>query len=283
MLAIGVTCLLFLDTTGAEILKSDREVEGLKGAVHMVIEDWGANRRMTTYYDRAGNLIKFEMSYRSNDKTRTEKLRSVFEHDASGRRTISKSFGADGLPLDEIHYSYDDKGNLIEQGNYRNAELLFKFVYAYDDQGHRLEMKTYLHDGSLKSKSVYTYDSKGNIATMASYKDCMSENSCRLDYKAVDTYDEQGYLSEARIFKADGTLDEKRTHKYDASGNQIEQSVFRSDGSLRDKEITTYVYDSNGNWTQRTTKSALKNGKPSQETAVTKRRISYHGELNPER
>lgn len=278
VLAIGAASLLFAGTTGAGLVKSDREVEGLKGAVHKVIEEWDSNRFMANYYDRTGNLTKFEMGHRGSGKVKTERRQTIFERDAGGQKTVSRSIGADGLPLDEIRYSYDERGNLVEQGTYRNNKLLFKSVHAYDDQGHKLETKTYLSDGSLKSKSVYTYDSKGNIATIASYKNCTSDQACALDYKAVDAYDGQGRMTEAVIYKANGTLDERRVYTYNANGYEQEVVVYSSAGIILKKETSSYEYDSNGNWTKRATiESTAKEGKfISEPPHITKRAITYY-------
>ncbi len=253
-------------------------MEGLKGAVHKVIEEWDSNRFMASYYDRAGNLTKLEMGHRGNGKVQTERRQTIFERDDGGRRTVSRSIGGDGLPLDEIRYSYDERGNLIEEGTYRKNKLLFKSIHAYDEGGHKLETKTYLSDGSLKSKSVYTYDIKGNIATIDSYKDCTSDQTCKLDYKAVDAYDEQGRMTEAVIYKADGTIDEKRVYTYNANGHEQEIIVYSGTGTIRKKETASYEYDSNGNWTKRTTiESVAKKGKLiSEPPHVTKQAITYY-------
>jgi YD repeat-containing protein len=124
---------------------------------------------------------------------------------------------------------------------------------AYEANGSLVEMKSYLRDGSLRSKSVYTYDHKGHLAGMSSFKDCHPSGECKtLDYKTVNTYDSTGHLSESLIYKANGSLDQKTVYRYDGAGNPVEETTYTADGSVRKKETAVYKYDQVGNWIEKT-------------------------------
>lgn len=280
--AIGVASLLVAFPAGAGLLKTEREADGLQGPVHTVTEDWGETRFMINYYDRVGNLIKLDMNYGGGTQSHLEVFRTVFERDADGRKNRSKTVGADGKALDEIHYTYNQSGNLAEQRTYREGKLLFKFVYGYDDRGNNVETKTYLSDGSLRSKSTYTYDSKGNIVTISSYKECTSEHVCKLEYKAENTHDDKSNRTQAVIYKADGSVDERSVYTYNAKRQEQEKVVYNADGSFREKETYTYEYDSTGNWIKKISQKAVhKDGAFALESShIIQRTIAYYNKAS---
>ena len=96
------------------------------------------------------------------------------------------------------------------------------------------------------------------MTSMSSFKDCTSDQSCKLDFKAVYTYDAKGGLTQAMNYKADGSLDERRVYTYNANDLKREEIVNNAAGSIRQKETYEYEYDSTGNWIKKTTTTAVR-------------------------
>lgn len=276
----GIVCT----SEAAGTTKSDKERDGLIGPVQMIIEESGTQTegaviwKQATTYDPTGSMTEFKVaSGKVGGQVETGK--TIYERDSKGRITGSKSFGGDGVLQEKTLYAYDKSGNQIEQAIYdKDGNLKFKFVHAYDADGNRVETKSYLRDGSLKSKSIYTYDSKRNMNSMSSFKDCTSDQRCKLAYRADNKYDERDHLAETVIYKAGGSLDERRAHIYNVGGHEQEMIVYNADGSIREKEIYPYEYDSVGNWIKKTTtKTVSKEGKLVPEPPhIVKRTITYY-------
>lgn len=265
--------------------RTDRDQSGLIGQVQTIVAESGTWVKGTsvlvqaTSYDVKGNTTESEIVfYKAESKDNSEKLRTIYERDSSGNRTVAMSFGANGALQEKTLYVSDKSGNQIEQAVHdKEGNIKFKFIHAYDADGNRVETKSYLHDGTLRSKAVYAYDSKRNM-TSSSFTDCTSQQDCKLEYTAVNSYNLKGKLTEATIYKADGMLDERRVYTYNANADEQEKTVYNSDGSVREKETYAYEYDSVGNWIKRTiTKAVSKDGKLKLEPPyIIKRAITYY-------
>jgi hypothetical protein len=86
------------------------------------------------------------------------------------------------------------------------------------------------------------------------------------------SYDRKGLLTETLSYTPGGSLEQKTLYKYDDRGNQIEEADYKPDRTLGRMKISTYEYDSIGNWTKRTIKETTLT-KPV--AAVIERRITY--------
>ena len=61
--------------------------------------------------------------------------------------------------FDEAIYTYDQKGNRIEEAYYdSDGSLRSKSIYAYDEKGNCIEWAIYNSDGSLNNKNAYIYE-----------------------------------------------------------------------------------------------------------------------------
>lgn len=140
-----------------------REVRDYKYAYGLVTEckknsfDTNGNLYSTTTetYDQYGNLLLSRTTYQDETKAASE---------------------------DHYEYTYDEKGNMLENDFYRDGKYMYGYTYSYDADGNRTAEWA---DGELQYESIYTNGGK-NVVTKT-YKDG-DEISAILEYE----YDEQG-------------------------------------------------------------------------------------------
>lgn len=217
-------------------------------------------------YDTKGNVIE-EASAAGLGITKAY----AYVYDAKGNKTGTAIYGSFGSLSNKEVYTYDAKGHVIEKAIYNPDGSLFnKDVYAYDAKGNKTEDAFYNGKGSLVLKEVYAYDAKGYVIEKAIYNPDGS-----LGIKWVSEYDAKGNKTEDSGYRADGSLSSKWVY---AKGNVIKKANYNVDGSLYSKDIYVYEYDTQGNWTKKTSsKEVTKFGKTSLEpTEVTIRTITYY-------
>jgi hypothetical protein len=210
----------------AQKQQSDREAEGLKGAVKTVTTETSEPKRpsgksgrkpmSTLTFDVDGNL-----ALRKDYADRGEAAEFFTYSFLHGERVVSTEVVmrndsiavAPPAPAEEskrpsdqrytykLKYKYDDNGNRTEETwFYRDGSPYVRYVYKL--KGNRKEELFYLEDGWLTKKFIYTLDGKGNEVEMI------------------------GYIS------VDGPIDQKVTYSYlefDPQGNWIQRSESRGD------------------------------------------------------
>lgn len=118
-------------------------------------------------FDTSGYFDKIVYTYNSKGKETEEIMynnnkivRSYkYEYNKSGKMTYSKSVNnADEVDV-EVIYTYDDKGNLLQEESVsRNRK--FGFKYTYDKNSRKTEMVFY-NPTKIEKKFYYKYDDKG--------------------------------------------------------------------------------------------------------------------------
>lgn len=176
-----------------------------------------------------------------------EMLKDVYCFDPSHGNVISQNRvdkSGSTVSYRDYTYSYDEKGNCIEQTSDDNGERRTKYNYVYDSEGNLSEENHINAQGVYSYKVIYTYDSAGNL---------IQENVVIswygvADEKTINTFDSDGHLTETNEYDSYGNLTEKTTYAYDSNGNCIEEeeAIYWGDGSESLEKIT-YVYDSDGN------------------------------------
>ncbi|MCX6159140.1 MAG: hypothetical protein NTY74_14260 [Ignavibacteriae bacterium] len=105
-------------------------------------------------YDLKGKDIEEKM-YNSSKVVRSYK----FEYNNSGKKIYSKSINnADDVDM-EVNYTYDEKGNLLQEESI-SGNRKFGFKYTYDKSSRKTEMVFY-NPTKLEKKFYYKYDDKG--------------------------------------------------------------------------------------------------------------------------
>ena len=121
----------------------------------------------------------------------------------------------------------------------------YRSEYKYDEQKRLTEESTFLNDGKLWMRTVYKY--KANEKEQLDYSD-------------------------------DGSVSQRVVYTLDTKGNAVEETVFSEKGEARYRISYTYEFDSNGNWTKRTSKHVeiTDGGELPLPTTVYFRTITYH-------
>lgn len=161
--------------------------------------------------------------------------------------------------IDKTIYSFNDKGNKIEENIYRadgslDASGSGKYNYKYDDKGNMIEENYYRSyydkssNGWISSpnyeKNIYKYDNKGNMIEENLY----DEPKGSLFAKYICKYDDKGNNIEDDYYmyiNGDSLKSIFHIFKYDDKENIIEHNEYQADGSLYYKFI--YNYDNIGN------------------------------------
>ena len=127
----------------------------------------------------------------------------------------------------------------------RDPRFQYRCEFKYDEQKRLTEEATFLNNGDLWSRTVYKY---------------IGNRKEQLDYSK------------------DGTLSQRVLYILDDKGNAVQDTVFNGKGEARYKTTYTYRFDSNGNWTRRTsTQVEITDGREvSGPSAVHFRTITYY-------
>lgn len=236
---------------------TDRERDGLVGAVHTVVTEaaqlvrhngqWqeeGQVRVDASVYDANGNVTE-KLSYHPDG---TLAVRATRVYDAAGKLTKETLSNPDGSLWRTALYSYDAAGHLREVAHYAaDGSPLFRDVHAYDAQGNLVEFSSVEPDGTPLRKSVYAYGPQGRVVEKKVYDASDPSPTARNTY----TYDAAGRLRELATYGRAGTLSSKWVYAYDARGNQVEWVAYQPDGSVSQKQTYTYEWDAAGNWVKK--------------------------------
>lgn len=120
-----------------------------------------------------------------------------------------------------------------------------KFEYKYDEQKRLIERIEYSSNGEISQRYVYKYE---------------------------------GNQKEETVYSGKGALRWRDIHIVDDKGNTIERTDFSHDNSPTGKTTFTYEYDSNGNWTKRTSAPNITNERLRKLNTATvhQRTITYY-------
>jgi YD repeat-containing protein len=222
-------------------------------------------RRFVRSYDGQGNLMEWAVY-----DTETLSAKSSCKYDNAGKLLGTTCFDAHGNTSGRTVYSYDSRGNRIEEGQYNDKEkLLIKTFWSYDNEGNIIEEDKYNAAGALQQKTAFLYDGEGKRAnkilfsrnifddtlfTVYAYdsrgrnirSDTYKDNGA-LQERTTKLYNSGGYLTEQDDYAADGTLKKKIVKAYDGKGRLSQQTDFLSNGTVQLR--TVYRYDDSGNQT----------------------------------
>jgi hypothetical protein len=210
----------------------------------------------TVKYDSKGTVIQ-----------KTGKLGSsgimVTDNYANGVHTGTNMTGADGKIMEQQTYKNDEKGRMIGIAHSdKSGTILSKTSIKYNEKGEKIE-EVEFKDEKVNRRDSFKYDNKGRL---------VEEDVSVNDYpvKTLYKYNLAGKVIEKKRF-ADGILKERLTMKYDDMGNDIEDDRYDGKDSLTDSYITTYEnFDKQHNWLKR---NEFTGGKISD---ITERKIEYY-------
>ncbi len=209
---------------------------------------------------------------------------NVFSANPKARKTSRQEMGINGNAIYVIEYTYDIHGarngnrqlvcidsiQFDKRGNYQDkirkkqGEYIW-FSYYFDVNGYALGWNEYDINNVLNARTAYLNDKNGNRIERTVFKGSdvvfKRETSRYENNRLVEeqSFDENGEMTEKRIFKydnngmntelefydRDGELMQRYLYKYDARGNRIEWRFYDADEFL--VALTTYYYDDHDN------------------------------------
>ncbi|MFN8287810.1 MAG: hypothetical protein U0V74_13720 [Chitinophagales bacterium] len=220
-------------------------------------------------YNEQNQLIeynRYEKSSNDKDTAMVREERGVIHYDANGREIEALVWRSDNAAPAKIEIVFNTATtSTLYGGGKTNPEWIYD--YSYDSKGHLTEIAK--HDQArptLDEKSIILYDSLEHVVRYTTYS-----HGTEFRYHKNFVYDTKGRMIEVYKSNADGTpIDGKEVIDYDQNGNEIKSTWVSNDGSKDEIYTCKYVYDSYGNWTERT-KIMVKAGYAS----IAERTIKY--------
>ncbi len=191
LLALLVVCFLCLGVTAQQKM-TDKDLEGLKGPVRSVIEEFkivrGPNpdgkkeniRVSKTYFNKDGQTERIvylkddtELTFSIIDDFKTFKTTKKPDVDENSKFRVSFP---DQLPIEpnekltkpdsryELRYvyEYDEKGRVISEREFTNTGKLTQLEsFTYDEDGHLIKLRSET-TGAIET-NTYTYDEEGMV------------------------------------------------------------------------------------------------------------------------
>lgn len=225
--------LLFASISTAQLPKSDRITDGLKGPAKSVLTERADLKK------KSGNWV--EVNRRNQE---------AITYDTDGRRTTWKTYDyLNGTLFDSVIYRMIDgeKVSLYEKGDSPN-----KITSISTQRTGLLPLSDPRYDYKLK----YKYDSDGNVTEEIWYQ---NDGSIWMRY----TYKFGGNEIQELVYSKDGSLDQKVVHIFDKKENET-QTVFYDVKADSIDEKVNYEYlhfDTKGNWTKRRVLTGNREGK----------------------
>lgn len=151
--------------------------------------------RKVYLYDENINLIE-RQDYNKNDE-----LISTFKYHYDGaNNTLTKGemISHDNNVENELTYTTNEYGKVLEMDLISDGTLLFKDVHKYNENGSRYETNTYMSDGTLFGTEVFTYNNEGILIETKRYgRDEMLRG--HVTYK-MDVFDSKGNWIQRKIY-----------------------------------------------------------------------------------
>lgn len=190
-------------------------------------------------YDINGNLVYEKIvSLASNANDKDIKFSYTYQYDGTGK--LIKKIDSTGKFVKSIQLNYDDIGNIIQEQEFNNNNMVIREAgYEYDELSRLIESKelNILYD--CKSNIKYAYDSYNNLVNMKVERSCKDGATEKSNYKYVYNYDKKGNVIEKQTLLT-GKSYKIEKFKYDSNGNLVESKEELSKDSYKEYE---YSYD----------------------------------------
>lgn len=213
---------------------------------------------VTYFFNKKGNIVRVE-NYRENNKLDSKEV-FEYKNDKISKHNLLNNTGIIGK---KTLFDYDSNGNLASQKKYNSQDKLqYDTSYLYNQKGQLTTQQKLIPSINYTMKEDYTYDDFNNLivrkktARIGTTKETFRYNSDGLPIKKSE-YNAMGELFSVIDYEYNKQNDKTSLKKYDANN------------SLNYYESYEYVYDANGNWTE---KNSFEKGK---KVSQEKRTISY--------
>jgi YD repeat-containing protein len=226
----------------------------------ILINDEGEVDEKKAYeYDEKGLLLKEFLIYQDESFDTTEyhydesgklieKVTVDTDGEAESRKEISYSndlvtreayFDAEGNLLNEIKYTYDEKGNETEVVRFTaEDQKKVRTEYAYNEEGKRTESYTFNTANELVAKNLYKEDEKGQLIEII-------EQDQFHKYTTVLVYDDNGNMIEQAETNEAGELTNRIQRKFDSNNNieEVAVTIDRHGAGLNQNYVIQYKYE----------------------------------------
>lgn len=166
---------------------------------------------LTTYDDR-GNVTQVEISVGLDTISRT-----TYTYDDQDRPLTASTVTGTGNTV--VSYTYDEKGNLVEQiRDDETTDTYTRTVYTYDDRDYILEETAYNEEGVRQGSITYTYE-KDDSGRTATYFDGEGEPTGQV---VTTQYDDHGNLI-LETTTVDGEVVQTIAYTYEALEIPVEE------------------------------------------------------------
>lgn len=205
----------------------------------------GDDRLQARYeIDEHGNCVSIE--WFKEDGTVREKQIRRYEYLSTGN-TLEEIFYPPETPLGIRVTFYAPLKADVEKAAARATPSRYRTVAVRDDAGHVREISRYDVDGSLRERKIFDQDG------------ILRSKEWRLGDATVTTTicDNQGREVEIHTiakkdFPSPRAVDDRTLFSYDEHGNLTDMVTTGPDGSLIRRTTDAFVYDSHGNWIEKT-------------------------------
>lgn len=128
--------------------------------------------------------------------------------------------------------SYDERGLVIKQQDFRAALLESTSLYSYDESGRVSLVEVNDAKGALRDRTAYTYDGGGRLAGKVT-----SKPGGTVEDHWVFLYDDKGQLTEEARYSVtlaagqappQRTLEQKLRYEYDSAGRRVKETLLSS-------------------------------------------------------
>ncbi len=226
-------------------------------------------------FDEKGNRL--EENYYNPDGTLS--VKHIYHYNEKGNIEDENYYDSDWTLLKWVTYTYSEEGNLSENRTYGNDYLFSLSRYSYDEKGNKIEQINYKldngilfwdfhYDSTTFYKFTFKYNEKGDMIETNSY-----DTDGNLNYTITSTYDNNGNTIAEAWYGSNGNIWTKKT--YNEKGNETEYCSYDSKGNVAWKYTYVYEYDSQENWTKQT---EFKQYPPALDkpTYILERKIEYY-------
>ena len=205
------------------MLRTDREKQGLKGAVKNVFVEMARFEKQddeivekpwfshSSSFNRDGQQIEYVVRNPDGSEWRT-----VSDYSDSGNLLATRSFDAAGAFHSEMRYVYDANDRLTaEQRVTSEGSVTTLATYAYDDAGFKMKIQELDHPAG--ENVMIGIEGANTLVNTGEAK------------RVESRYDERGEVVEVKIFKIDGAVVCRVEIARDAEGNSLEETQFVGD------------------------------------------------------
>lgn len=198
-----------------------------------------------TLYSRYGNSINYIYHYRDTSVLQSDSvyrtggygqpyLISAFKYNSHGLEEATSY--ENGRPERTWSYTYNDKGQLIEEKGTKGRNVEYDYQYSYNYRNKK-EKEIHLNTGD---GILFMYNYKGNKVQEI----YTSSNGATTERAILYSYDEKDNLIGLQVVLGGGNL-MKDTYKYNALRQKTERLNFDQLGYTDTKQ--TFTYDEHGN------------------------------------